>query len=386
MNQGAPRYLHSLDVARGIAAFAVVLWHWQHFFYDGDAVSAAFVRERQPLHALLGAFYDRGDQAVALFFTLSGFIFFWLYAGRISSEAMRLREFFVLRISRLYPLHLATLLFVACAQYAFRRVTGAAFVYPTNDAAHFILSGLFLSSIGGESGFSFNGPSWSVSVEMVLYAIFFLYCAVSRARVATMVLMVALGIGLLGAYKPTIGHAVGSFFLGGIMFAAYMSIRARRARFMLARAIPVVTLGVWILTSFAPNVLAVASGARALRLDSESFVTFALFPLTILSLALLEMESETFFRRLAEFTRLGDLSYSVYLLHFPLQLAVMLVLIRLGVSREVLYTPAALLSFLALLIAISIASHDRLEIPMQRLLRRRFLTNDSLSPPRSDAS
>ena len=34
-NAQMPKRFHSLDVVRGIAALSVVLWHWQHFFYDG---------------------------------------------------------------------------------------------------------------------------------------------------------------------------------------------------------------------------------------------------------------------------------------------------------------------------------------------------------------
>ena len=370
MNQVAPKYLHSLDVARGIAAFAVVLWHWQHFFYDGDAVSPAFVRGRQPLYSALRAFYDRGDQAVSLFFTLSGFIFFWLYADRISSGAVHLREFFVLRISRLWPLHLATLIFVAGGQLLYWRMTGGAFVYPTNDVPHFVLNALFLASLGGQSGFSFNGPSWSISVEMCLYAIFYLYCTLTRPRLVTMLVMAGIGIGVLGAQKPTLGQAIGSFFLGGTMFATCMLVWRSRIRRVASRSIPVVAVLLWLVTALAPTAL----GLPDFRLDSEPCVTFILFPLTILALPLAEVEFETGFRRVAELTRLGSLSYSVYMIHFPLQLFAMLVSLRLGVSRVVFYSPWSLLVFFTVLIALSIVSHDRFEIPAQRLFRRRLLT------------
>ena len=43
-----PERLYSLDVLRGIAALAVVFWHWQHFFYIGDTAIGFETRE-QPL-------------------------------------------------------------------------------------------------------------------------------------------------------------------------------------------------------------------------------------------------------------------------------------------------------------------------------------------------
>src|SRR6185436_12525906 len=109
----SPGRMHSLDALRGIAALAVVFWHWPHFFYSGTTLAAGFDREAQPFYEVFKIFYRHGILAVDLFFLLSGFIFFWLYAKTISARRLTPREFFVLRVSRLYPLHLVTLLLVA---------------------------------------------------------------------------------------------------------------------------------------------------------------------------------------------------------------------------------------------------------------------------------
>ena len=71
----AARHLHSLDFARGVAALAVVLWHWQHFFFNGS-VPGVFQREAQPFYSVLFLFYEKGWFAVDFFFALSGFVFF----------------------------------------------------------------------------------------------------------------------------------------------------------------------------------------------------------------------------------------------------------------------------------------------------------------------
>jgi hypothetical protein len=55
----AASHLYSLDFARGVAALAVVLWHWQHFFFNGP-VSGAFQREEQPFYSVLFLFYEKG--------------------------------------------------------------------------------------------------------------------------------------------------------------------------------------------------------------------------------------------------------------------------------------------------------------------------------------
>lgn len=53
---------------------------------------------------------------------------------------------------------------------------GSYFVYPNNDIKHFLLNLFFASSWSFESGHSFNGPIWSVSVEVLLHALFF-FCS-----------------------------------------------------------------------------------------------------------------------------------------------------------------------------------------------------------------
>jgi peptidoglycan/LPS O-acetylase OafA/YrhL len=69
-----PKRLFALDALRGVAALAVVLWHWQHFFFQG-AMPGSLQAEQQPLYSVFSIFYRHGGDAVALFFSLSGFIF-----------------------------------------------------------------------------------------------------------------------------------------------------------------------------------------------------------------------------------------------------------------------------------------------------------------------
>ena len=70
-----PRHLYSLDVARGIAALSVVLWHWSHFS-DGGGSGVENASNEGPLYGLFFLFYERGALAVDFFFSLSGFVFF----------------------------------------------------------------------------------------------------------------------------------------------------------------------------------------------------------------------------------------------------------------------------------------------------------------------
>lgn len=168
-----PRRLHALDASRGLAALTVVIWHWQHFFYTNTAPAVDFRRDSQPLYSALKLFYEQGKWGVEYFFILSGFIFFWIYHDAIKERSIRAKEFFIHRFSRLYPLHAVTLFIVALLQAYHTNLRGHPFTYPENDFYHLTLNLFFASHWGLQKGWSFNAPSWSVSVEILLYAAFF---------------------------------------------------------------------------------------------------------------------------------------------------------------------------------------------------------------------
>ncbi len=372
MTQDRPRHLHSLDIARGIAAFAVVFWHWHHFFIVRLHLAADFRPELQPMYRLFRLFYLHGQEAVSLFFSLSGFIFFWLFAERIASGKLSLRQFFVHRLSRLYPLHLATLLIVAVMQPLFRAVNGSYFVFGWNDLTHFVLNLLLLSSIGRGNGMSFNGPSWSVSVEMTLYAIFFLYCAMTKPRLLSMTAVSLFAYLILGRYKPGLGAAVGAFFVGGCMAELYSALTRDGARTRLARSIAFGVLALSVALFIAPAAVLDALPYLVTPGNEPDFLTVVLFPCGILALALAEFVTPAIFARVARITRLGELSYAVYLIHFPLQLVLMLAFTRLGINTRVFYSPFALVAFFVTLIALGLLSHYQFEMPIQRWLRSRY--------------
>lgn len=367
-----PRRFYSLDVLRGLAALSVVLWHWQHFFLPFNPDGLPFEVARQPFYGLLSMFYQHGASAVQLFFCLSGFIFFWLYAGPVGQRAISFRSFSILRLSRLYPLHLLTLLLVAVGQMVHHRATGRWFVYPFNDGPHFLLHLSFLPVSLFEQQPGFNQPVWSVSVELIVYVLFFVFCRVfQRIRPVTVAAMLALAVAGFGSRVlfNDIGQGIMGFFLGGIVFATYSHLVRPGASRVLSVAVPVAAAFAWgaaFWLSRAGSESAPPMAGLFGKLMSSADV-LVLFPLTILSLALLETRRGTLGRRLAF---VGDVSYSSYLLHFPLQLAVAIVAMRLGTPAAWFRSPWSLLVFFAVLLALAGASHRWFELPCQRVLRR----------------
>ncbi len=128
--------LTSLDALRGIAALSVVFWHWQHFFALSGAWEPGWRRDMQPFYWALKPLYLQGWAAVDLFFMLSGFVFFWLYSDTIRERATGMGRFWLLRFSRLYPLHVVLLLAVAVLQALYFREARTFFIYQANDLDH----------------------------------------------------------------------------------------------------------------------------------------------------------------------------------------------------------------------------------------------------------
>jgi peptidoglycan/LPS O-acetylase OafA/YrhL len=363
-----PKRFYSLDVLRGVAALSVVLSHWGFFFLPVNKQGVASSLDVQPWFEVLYFFYIKGHAAVQLFFCLSGFIFFWLYSKCIADKAISLRSFAVLRLSRLYPLHFVTLLFVAVGQNIYTERAGGPFAFPFNDAYHFLLNILFASSWGMEKGLSFNGPIWSVSIEILLYAIFFVFCSFFKRNIAALVFAVILGY-FARKVNPLIGNGVMFFFVGGLVLIIVEKITLVGDPWKVSTWLPWVTSIVWLLavsTTYS-NLVATFIDIAWQNHKILNHVTLVLFPMTIMSLVLLETKRGTLGKRLS---LIGDISYSSYLLHFPLIFTTVLVTAGLGIEQELFNSPWFMILFFLVLVLLSLASHRFFEVPMQRYLRR----------------
>ena len=152
-----------------------------------------------------------------LFFCISGFIFFMFYFNRVSERSISPYKFFILRFSRLYPLHILTLICVAILGLVFFNLSDFYFIYTENDLKHFVLNTFLISHWGLQDGNSFNGPIWSVSIEIFLYGTFFLFSYFLRNVVAICLSLIVFGIIVFQFYY-SFGIAIICFFLGGIIY------------------------------------------------------------------------------------------------------------------------------------------------------------------------
>jgi peptidoglycan/LPS O-acetylase OafA/YrhL len=131
------------------------------------AALAVFMSHVGPPHGspgFLAAFMSSGYGGVTLFFVLSGFVLTINYYERLRSlRPRRLYNYFVARFARVYPLYALILLYFIVRQHAFGES----------------ISGWWRNALAVQAWdgnlthlFSFDPPSWSISVEFFLYACF----------------------------------------------------------------------------------------------------------------------------------------------------------------------------------------------------------------------
>jgi peptidoglycan/LPS O-acetylase OafA/YrhL len=364
----------SLDAARGVGAFSVVLWHWSHFFDEGVGPTAGEVSTR-PFPEIFHWLYSYGWMGVEFFFALSGFIFFHYYYVLIYDRRVGAGEFFKRRFARLYPLHGLTLLIVILLQEIYRQKHGSNFVYPPGTAADLLQAVTLTSHWWPNQEYLFNGPSWSISVECFLYALFFV-CArfVGDWRVGVFLALSAIGLALSFLHWP-IGRGMVSFFSGalvgvglGLLVRSGWYLRAPGQVLLTVLALgAAMLLGITALPVLAGLLSRVAPAApRLAGVAIGHLVVLLVFPYLVLLLGLIETIRPV---RARVLRFLGDCSYSIYLLHFPLQLFTVLCLDAAGVGRAVFGQPLTFVAWCALLFGVSALSHYGFEKPMQRRIR-----------------
>lgn len=351
--------LLGLEVLRFCCAFAVLVWHYQHFGFEGGHLQMA--RSEQPFYGWLRPLYEHGYLGVQVFWCISGFIFFWKYGRSIAERRVSGRRFFVLRFSRLYPLHLTTLGLVLVLQPVYLAAHGDYFVYQHNDAVHLLRQLLLASNwVAGPEDESFNGPVWSISVEVLVYAIFYalLRCWGPSLRGAALVALLCLGGVLAHVAWPVVACA-GLFYAGGL---AALVLTQRPARERHLAGLVAASLAVWLaVRQFAPAQTTVALMATGL-------------PLLLCALTLAVQRVPE--RLAAAIETAGNLTYASYLLHFPLQL---LVVLLCGALHRPVPVRSGLffVGFIAAVFLLSAWVYRRFEMPMQAFIRRL-----ALPPPR----
>jgi peptidoglycan/LPS O-acetylase OafA/YrhL len=351
--------LLGLEALRFLTAFAILVFHYRHFSFVADA-PVGLVPERLPLYGPLKAFHDSGAFGVWIFWCISGFIFFWKYRDTIAGRSVDGWKFFVLRFSRLYPLHLVTLLIVALLQPIYFGLHGYFFVYQENDLPHFLAQLFMASDWGIVHGYSFDGPIWSISVEVMVYFLFFLMLLVTSSWLLNMVVVIGcLTVAIVGA-GAQLTNCLALFYVGGLAAIARRAVVSSKHR----RAIENLA---WLFVVIFPPLVVSLAGDQLDRFDLPLFLAYT--PILLFCLSR-EFSLPASIQRAVEAA--GNMTYSSYLLHFPIQLVIMLGFAIAGIAIP-LYDVAFFATYLAITLLVSYLAYRHFEAPAQNFIREVLL-------------
>jgi peptidoglycan/LPS O-acetylase OafA/YrhL len=158
----APRLSTALDGLRAFAATYVVFHH---------------IFEAWGIQTGIGILFLFGQEAVIVFFLLSGFVIMASESGRVASD---LAGYALRRLIRIYPLLLLSLLVSTLVALANQRLAGS-FSWSGLAGTAFALQDDIVRKPGAiVSPYLGNSPLWSLSYEIWFYALFPVVCALIR--------------------------------------------------------------------------------------------------------------------------------------------------------------------------------------------------------------
>ncbi len=333
-----------LTSIRGVASLWVVGHHWLP-----DA--------SQHLRVL----FDPGFAAVDLFFVLSGLILARVHADL---SARGLPDFYLRRLFRLYPLHvvcLAWLVGMIAASHGWASVD-----WPTLAASAALLHPfLDIQPLA-------NPPSWSIGVELGCYLAFPLLLDGLRRLTGrraggapALAATTALALGLLWlewrlqASLLGVTHGAAAMARGLCGFALGMAISAwGEAMLTRRRGIGLVSAALEL------------AGLAGLAWSVHGYRWGAIPPCSAVLLAGLAFDRGPLARllRLSPWLWLGRISFSIYLVHYPLLMLARTAIdpLQLGRAGQWLWYAG----LLALLLGLSTLTWRLIEEPARRLPRR----------------
>jgi peptidoglycan/LPS O-acetylase OafA/YrhL len=307
-----------------------------------------------------------GAFAVDFFFVLSGFVL----SHALISRPMSAQAFTWARLARLYPLHLATLAWMVWLVGGIRSDAPAEY-----SATALALNLGLLQGLGILQVQTWNFPSWSISVEFLVNVLIFYPLVARRSVWVAVAVVLAAVLTILLAWGPVfdqfnVQKVYGTVLSGAVLrgtagivlgYLLYELHLVARRRFDAQRLqLPA--------TCF--EVVALALVGFCLWVDD---FRWNLLPAPLCAVLVFQMATVPgWLSRLLQsgpFAMLGNMSYSIYLLHVPLYMTF------LGAGAlpmpDTSFTPVWFV-FFGLLLALAAASFRYLERPAQQRLRRLF--------------
>jgi peptidoglycan/LPS O-acetylase OafA/YrhL len=285
-----------LDGLRGIAAIAIVIFHFMEIVYPDFTVN----------------FIAHGFLAVDFFFCLSGFVIAYAYDDRIGK--MGFANFFKLRLIRLHPLVILGSV-LGLLGFLFNPFDIQAGIYDKGKLFLIFLSSLFLIPFPVMPErffnlFSLNAPAWSLFWEYVanIFYALILYKITRRY----LLLLTILAAAALFYVNYTAGNLLGGWsgetFWHGFVRISYSFL----AGLLIYRSNWIIKSNLRFISLAALLILAFLMPYTSWNWITESIIVLFYFPLLIAVGAGATLKER--FKKLCVFS--GKISYPLYMTHY----------------------------------------------------------------------
>lgn len=356
----------NIELLRFIGVFGMMVSHYHHFGFSGLRLESWYDAAKQPFYNFLKFEYVWGWTSVELFWLMSGFIFAFQYGDSIRNRLVSGRSFAIFRISRLYPLHIVTAFLVFGLQFWYRSLHphGISLVYPNNNLGDLGLALFMAGDWNPYAAFSLNGPFWSVSVEIIAYALFFFLFRYFKFPWW----VVAFGPAILFfttffEFNNMITDCTSFFLTGAAMYLAYKQFDRIKNTTVRDIISGLLISGVLIF-AFILNQI---GSVEALR-GHQFYLFYGMLICALGAAATLPQASGKLGRF---FDGVGNTTYASLLIHFPLQLIAMICFTSLGI-RAPYMNPWLFVSWLLATYVLSFMSFRWFEQPVQNWMRKKF--------------
>lgn len=320
-----PRYT-LLDGLRGVGALIVIIFHF------GEAFSTGWQSQMM----------NHGYLAVDFFFILSGFVIGYAYDDRWRNGQMTARRFMLRRFIRLHPMVVLAIILGAAAYILQGCVRWDGTPMPPESVVIALICGLLLLPAipdtlmdvrGYAEMFPLNGPQWSLFFEYIasiFYAIFLHRFSTRWLRIFVIISGIGLaactyanfsggytmgyGWSILGWDIIPCGGLVGGLFhvsfcfgIGLLLTRGFKPRTGIRGSFWICSAL---LLAVCIAPYITPD-----GDISMLNATYDLLCTFIILP-AIVWIGANGVTTDRFSTAVCE--NLGNLSYPVYIVHYPL--------------------------------------------------------------------
>ena len=347
--------LQLIQVLRGIACILVALMHITLTFSETYHTS------------FLGDIFKFGGSGVDIFFVLSGFIITYSNKKYIGNRA-RIIQFLKKRVIRIFPIY-----WVIISVFLVLQLLLSSF-YRTHfqlSAANILNTYLLLPNHN-----MVNGVSWSLTNELFFYILFTLALVIPKKKYTLLLLWLYLLFLLLVPATFILCGDNSNRFAGLLIFPMNIEFLLGIIVVLFLERFPKNWCKPFLIAGIACFIIAAIFYNNGLFLFNNGYDRVLMFGLPsfliIFSLVKYEVVNNIIINRL--FIKLGDASYSIYLLHLPLVAAFFKIAIKLPITNNFLLTLLSI-ALLAIICFTGMLIYKKIEQPLIKWLNKMLVYN-----------